>query len=228
MIKAIIFDLDQTLINFLKMKKTSLREAIDGMIDAGLDMDADTAFDIIWDLYDEFGIEDNQIFQKFLEKVIGKVDYRILAYGVNAYRRVKNGFLSAYPGTKRTLIKLRQHGLKLAIVSDAPRLKCWLRLTSMKIDDFFDVVVSLDDTGSEKPSRLPFEKAVSDLNLKPEECIMVGDNPRRDIIGASLFGMKTCLAKYGQVFSADDVKPDFEITRITDLVSVVEKLDLPR
>jgi len=223
MIKAVLFDLDQTLIDFLKMKKTSLKEAIDGMIDAGLDIDPEDAFKKIWKLFDRYGIENNQIFQKFLEETIGEVDFRILAHGINAYRRVRHGFLSSYPGAKKTLLRLKQMGLKLAIVSDAPKLKCWLRLTSIKLDDFFDIVVSYDDTGEFKPSKRPFEKALKELNIKPEECLMVGDNPDRDVKGASELGIKTCLARYGQIIESD-IKPDFTIYSIMELVDIIENV----
>jgi len=223
MIKAVLFDLDQTLIDFLKMKKNSLREAIDSMIDAGLEIDPDKAFKKIWDLFDRYGIENNQIFQRFLENTLGKVDFRILAHGINGYRRVRHGFLSSYPGAKKTLLKLKQKGLRLAIVSDAPKLKCWLRLTSIKLDDFFDIVISYDDSGEFKPSKKPFQIALNTLDIKPEECLMVGDNPDRDIKGASELGIKTCLAKYGQ-FVDSDIKPDFSISNIIELVDVVDKV----
>ena len=119
-IKAIIFDLDNTLIDFMKMKRISIEEAIDAMIDAGLNLPKKKALDLLYKLYEEKGLEDPHIFQKFLLKVTGKVDHKKLAYAIVAYRNARTGFLHPYPGTKRTLIKLKEKGLKLAIVSDAP------------------------------------------------------------------------------------------------------------
>ncbi len=223
MIKAVIFDLDNTLIDFLKMKKIACSEAVDAMIDAGLNIKKGKALKILYELYDIYGIEYQMIFQKFLKKISGKVDYKILAYAIIAYRRVKDGFLSPYPGAKQTLIRLKESGLNLAIVSDAPKLQAWLRLSSMKLDDFFDVVVALDDTGKLKPHELPFRAALKKLNVKPQECLMVGDNPQRDIKGAKSIGMKTCLAKYGLTYKSNSVKADFEIKDIKDLVSAIKE-----
>ena len=215
MIKAIIFDLDNTLIDFMRFKTMSCEAAIDAMIDAGLDMPKKKALKTLYEIYYKEGLEDPHIFEKFLKKVTGKVDYKKLAYAIVAYRNARTGFLTPYPGTRSTLSSLKQKGLKLAIVSDAPKLKAWIRLANMKIDDYFDVVVALEDTGRTKPSRLPFRAALRDLKVRPEECLMVGDRPDRDIKGARALGMKTCFARYGNAKGKG--KWDFEITDIRDL-----------
>ncbi|MBW2995596.1 HAD-IA family hydrolase, partial [Candidatus Woesearchaeota archaeon] len=190
--KAVIFDLDNTLIDFMKFKTMSCEAAIDAMIDAGLNLPKKKALKILYDIYFKEGLEDPHIFQKFLKKVTGKMDYKKLAYAIVAYRNTRTGFLRTYPGTRETLMKLKKKGLKLAIVSDAPKLKAWIRLANMRIDDFFDVVVGLEDTGRTKPSRLPFRAALRELKVKPFECLMVGDRPERDMKGARQLGMKTC------------------------------------
>ncbi|MBW2977506.1 TIGR02253 family HAD-type hydrolase [Candidatus Woesearchaeota archaeon] len=222
MIKAIIFDLDNTLIDFMKMKHIACEEAIDAMIDAGLDIPKKKALDILYKVYEKKGLEDPHIFQKFLRKVTGKVDYKKLAYAIVAYRAARTGFLHPYPGTKRVLIKLKEKGLKLGIVSDAPKLKAWIRLVTMKIDDFFDVIVGLEDTGRAKPSRLPFKAAIRELGVKPSSCLMVGDRPARDVKGARKLGMKTCFASYGYIGKLPKVKADYTINWISDLVRIIK------
>jgi len=87
MLKAIIFDMDNTLIDFIKMKERSCEAAIDAMIDAGLDMPRKEALDKLYTMYFKIGIEDPKIFQKYLEKIIGRVDYKILAHAIQAYRQ---------------------------------------------------------------------------------------------------------------------------------------------
>ena len=51
MIKAIIFDLDNSLLDFVKMKRFSVRAAVTAMNEAGLGVDEKKAFDDIFDLY---------------------------------------------------------------------------------------------------------------------------------------------------------------------------------
>lgn len=223
MIKAILFDLDQTLIDLIKMKKICIEAASSAMIDAGLNMDKEAIGKELFELYGQYGIEYEHIFQTFLKKSIGKVDYKILANAVVAYRKVRAGFLEPYPSVQSTLLKLREKGYKLAIVSDAPKLKVWIRLASMNLDDFFDVVVGFEDTGKTKPHSLPFRKALEQLNIPPSETLMVGDNVKRDIIGAKKLGMKTCFAKYGYTTGFDKKeKADYEIERFEELLDILK------
>lgn len=220
MIKAVIFDLDNTLIDFLKMKRMSCEAAITSMIDAGLLVEKENALKILFELYDKFGMEDSKIFQKFLKKTQGKIDYKILASGIVAYRKVRSGFLEPYPHVISTLLKIKEKGKKLAIVTDAPKLKAWIRLAAMKLADFFDVVITFDDTQHHKPSSLPFEAALKRLALRPNECLMVGDWPERDIEGAKRFHIKTCFAAYGNP-KIKNAKADYIIHDIHELLEIV-------
>ena len=222
MIKAVIFDLDNTLIDFWKMKQQSCSAAVDAMIGAGLNAEHDKALKAIFSLYDEYGFEEGTIFQKFLKNLTGKIDYKILANGIVAYRRVRSGFLEPYPNVDYVLLKLKSMGIKLGIVTDAPQLKAWIRLASMKLSNYFDAVVTFEDTKQLKPSKLPFEAALNKLKLKPSECLMVGDWPERDIKGAKSIGMKTCFARYGNP-KAKKPYADYEITDIRTIIDIVKK-----
>ena len=221
MIKSVIFDLDNTLIDFMTMKKISCDAAISAMIGAGLDVNKNKAMKELFKLYDRYGLEEKKIFQKFLRRLTKKIDYEILASGIVAYRRVRTGFLEPYPHVGEVLFELKKRGIKLSIVSDAPRLKAWIRLVSMKINHLFDIVVTFDDTKEFKPSTVPFKLAFKKLKVKANECLMVGDRPERDITGAKKLGMLTCFAKYGNP-TAKGSEADYEINDIKELLEIVE------
>ncbi len=220
-LKAVLFDLDNTLVDFMRFKRRASEAAIAAMVEAGLGMDEERATKLLFSMYKKYGIEDQKIFERFLKRVKGKVDYRVLASGIVAYRKMKASYLTPYPKVRETLIKLKAKGLTLGIVSDAPRMQAWLRLAEMNLAEFFDVVIALEDTHKLKPSKMPFRQAIKKLGLRPGEILFVGDNPLRDIRGAKSVGMKTALAKYGQVMKGE-AKPDFVLKKASDLVKVVE------
>lgn len=223
MIKAILFDLDNTLIDFWKMKRMCSEEAVRAMVDAGLEIEEEKGIEKLFELYERHGMENQRIFDKFIKDIQGHLDHRILARGVTAYRRIKSGHLSTYPHAHKTLIKLKEKGLKLGIVSDAPVKQAWLRLAELNLIDFFDVVIALGQKGKMKPHEMPFKKAIKELKIEPEEILFVGDNPERDILGAKRVGMKTALAKYGQVIEGKKVKADYELKDISELLKIVNE-----
>jgi HAD superfamily hydrolase (TIGR02253 family) len=224
-IKTIIFDVDNTLVDFMKMKDSAVDAAIDAMIDAGLDLTREQAHKKIYEIYNRKGIEYQEVFDDFLQEVLGYVDYRILANGILAYRRGREGVLVSYPHVTLALLRLVRMGLKLGVVSDAPRLQAWMRLCSLGVDSFFDAVVTFDDTGKRKPAPEPFQKALELLAVEPAESVMVGDWAQRDIVGAKTLGMYTVFARYGDTFGTQESGADFEINDILELIPVVERLN---
>jgi HAD superfamily hydrolase (TIGR02253 family) len=221
MIKAITFDLDNTLIDFLNFKKKATAAAMDAMIMAGFKGKKKRLKKELFDFYLSHGIESDDIFVKFLKKH-DKYSERILAAAINSYLKTKYTMLKSYPKVKQTLRKLKNKGIKLGIVTDARRLKAYIRLDEMGIADMFDVVVGKEDTGREKPSKLPFKKALKLLKVKASETMHVGDWPEKDILGAKRMGMKTCFARYGYMGLGKKVYAEYKIRKFEDVLGVVE------
>ena len=225
MIKAVIFDLDNTLLDFMKMKEYAVKAAIAGMIEAGLDIDPDESYKTIIGIYEKEGWENQQVFNKFLNKTIGDVNNKYLAAGIVAYRRAREANLLLYPNVNHTLVELIKMSVKLAVVSDAPSREAWMRIYYLNLHHHFDVVLTFDDTNARKPSPIPFEMALSQLNIDPEEALMVGDWPERDVVGANKLGIRTIFARYGDAFGTVDSGADWDINDVYEIVGIVNELN---
>ncbi len=224
-IKAVVFDLDNTLVDFMRMKRSAVRAAAEAMVGAGLKMTPDEVYNEVFKIYEKEGIEDQFVFNKLLEKVLGRVDWHILAAGVVAYRKAKEANLTPYPFVKQTLVELLRRGYKLAVVSDAPRLQAWTRLVESSLDQFFDAVVTYEDTFERKPAAAPFKKALELLGISdPRESVMVGDWAERDVLGAKAIGMITVFARYGDTFGTVNSGADFEINGPIELLEILDKI----
>ncbi|MDB3868762.1 HAD-IIIA family hydrolase [Candidatus Marinimicrobia bacterium] len=223
MIKAVIFDLDNTLLDFMKMKSMAVDSGIQGMIEAGLSIEFSEAREKIFNIYDSKGYEYQEVFDDFIISELGEINYKILASGIVAYKKAKEASLILYPNVLQTINRLSEMGLKLGVVSDAPSREAWIRLCSVNLHHIFDAVVTFHDTGFHKPSPEPFKKIVERLNIAPKECIMVGDWPDRDVVGASKVGMKTAFAKYGDTFDTIDSGADYDLETIAELVDIIDR-----
>ena len=223
MIKGVVFDLDNTLLDFMKMKEFAVKAAIKGMIEAGLKVNEDKSYIEINSIYEEFGWENQKVFDVFLEKSIGHVDNKFLAAGIVAYRRAREANLMAYPNVNKTLLALSKSGIKLGVVSDAPSREAWMRIYYLNLYHFFDVVITFDDSGERKPSPIPFQLALDGMGLRPEETIMIGDWPERDVVGAQQIGMKTAFARYGDTFGTVNSGADWDLNDIYQLVDIINE-----
>ncbi len=224
MLRAVIFDLDNTLTDFMRMKKVSIEAAIEEMIDAGLQMSAEEAKRKLFEIYDREGIEDQRVFDRFLEEECGEIDPMIHTAAIIGYRRGREYTLVLYPHVRKTLMALAKRGLKLAVLSDAPRYQAWSRLCYLQLPHFFDHVITFEDTQVRKPDPAPFLRAIELLDMHPDEVIMVGDWPARDMVGGSRVGIRTVYARYGDTSGATTSGADYEIDDISQLVEIVDLL----
>lgn len=220
--KAVIFDLDNTLLDFMKMKDAAVRAAVDAMLEAGLQEDKELVVKAIWEIYNEKGYEFQEVFNDYLRQQLGAVDYKYLAAGIVAYRRAKEASLVLYPRVNRTLLTLAKMGFKLGVVSDAPSREAWMRLCYLNLHHMFDAVVTFDDTGRHKPAPEPFHKICNLLNIQAHEALMVGDWPERDLKGARQVGMTTAFARYGSHNSEGASQADYDLEDIYQLIDIVE------
>jgi putative hydrolase of the HAD superfamily len=227
MIKAILFDLDNTLLDFSRFKREGALAAAKAMRRAGAGASEKELYSRIFEIYAEKGIEYQNTFGDLLHDL--GVNMHVLEHakqaGIIAYTKKKFEVLKPHPKVLQTLSSLRSR-YKLAIVTDAPRDKAWQRLILSGLDGYFYPVVSFNDTGEHKPAVAPFKRALELLKLAPASCLYVGDRPERDIIGAKKAGLHTCLAKYGcEGYQEESDVSDYKIERFEELLGVVKEIE---
>lgn len=225
MIRAIVFDLDNTLTDFMRMKESAIQAAMDGMIDAGFKISREDLRGRIDAIYRERGLEFQQVFDELLAAELGQIDPKILASGIVAYRRARESMLVLYPHVQMTLLELTKRGIRLGVVSDAPRMQVWMRLCALSLQHVFDAVVTFDDTRERKPSAAPFREVLKRLEVDPGQSLMVGDWAERDVVGGRSLGMKTVFARYGDTFDTGESGADYDVDDIWQLVKIVDELN---
>jgi HAD superfamily hydrolase (TIGR01509 family) len=134
-----------------------------------------------------------------------------------------------------TLTKLRARGYKLALVSNTciPGFVLDKHLDLHNLREFFPVRIYSSEFGVPKPNAKIFHEALNVLGVNASESIFVGDRVKTDIIGARGVGMRTVLRQIPTRWE-DPGAADFVIRKISDLrqilpqvSSAAEPVDLP-
>lgn len=131
--------------------------------------------------------------------------------------------------TKKTLVTLKSKGLMLGVLSNErkPYLRIGLKFASLS--DIFDLILSSEEIGFQKPEVEFFERALSLLDLQSGKTLYVGDDPLRDIIPAMNIGMKTVLfvrpksesTPWRNYENKTSIKAHFRIYDLSELIELV-------
>jgi pyrophosphatase PpaX len=161
------------------------------------------------------------LYDTFVKMDPDRVEEMIATY--RKYNHEKHDELvTEFDGVYDTVKILHEKGFKLGIVTTKMRKTVDMGLKLTKLDQFFDLIVALDDVKNAKPDPEPVLLALKKLDAKPEEAIMIGDN-YHDILAGKNAGTKTAGVAWsikGKEFLAS-LQPDYMLEHMSDLLKIV-------
>ena len=101
-----------------------------------------------------------------------------------------------YDGIAELLQKLKAKKIPLGICSDLTLHIQIRKLQKLGLVGIFDKITVSEEVGADKPAAIMFTSIAQKLGADPKDCVMIGDNYKRDILGAKSVGMQTIL--YGK------------------------------
>ncbi len=128
-----------------------------------------------------------------------------------------------YEGAENTLKILFDKSIPLACITNKTSPFTLPLLDTAQLSHYFAFVASGDTFHEMKPSPLPLLETAKLLGANPENSLMVGDSVN-DIVAGQKAGFKTVLVTYGYVgqHSFDELKADYQISCLTELLSIVK------
>lgn len=196
MIKAIIFDLDNTLYNYDELNE----KAIDY---AGKWLCRETG--ILYNQFEEAFMQGRILTKKdtgncasqhnriiYFQKMSEKLGFNPIRYSLELYEKYWGYMLNNMQLEKnasRLLKRLRNSDVKIAICTDLTTHIQHRKLKKLGIADYVDVFVSSEEAGVEKPDIKIFNMVLDKLKIHPYEALYVGDSYDKDIIGAADAGI---------------------------------------
>ena len=218
-ITAVIFDMDNTLFDFVEAKLIACAEVI-----AYLKVPVEPVVLLKYFLRPVHGFESHENIRNFLDDN-DRYSENVFTRCCVIYDEEKIAAIKPYPHVAETLSALRERGLKLAVVTDAHNGNALKRLKKAGLEDFFDAVITMDMSGKAKPSPEPFLLSMKKLGVMANETILVGDSIRRDIVPAKALGMFAVHAVYGDrnFHEGERDEADYVIHGIEEMIGVVGK-----
>lgn len=229
-IKSVIFDIEDTLFDYsLQIRMTRLN-ALRAMIEAGLPIDLESGYNKLKDIVDEYGSHYPRHFDKLLELLGLKWNPAVIAAGVVAYRETSDAYLKPFPETVPVLIKLRDLGYKIAVVSEGRSVKQWQKLIQLGIHHLFHKVLISEDYGTEYIDKEFFRKCFGELKVKPEEVLYVCSNFKKGIYLGNKSRTNTVRIKKGDLAlekpKLSEEKAKYEIETLSSIITILESLSI--
>jgi len=210
-VKAIIFDIDGTLIDSLDVIAETLVEASK---EIGYNIGSE-------DIKEFIGIPGKEIVKQLLKISDPQKIREVLEKWEEKQRKIYLKRVKLYPKVKETLEYLKKRGFKLATATSLTSDKAKEILQIFSIKRYFDTCVAADDVKEGKPSPHVFLEAAKRLNVKPEECIVVGDT-EYNILAAKKAKMKVIMfGSQKQKFKIIKTKPDHIIHSYQELKTLL-------
>ena len=161
-----------------------------------------------------------------MEKVLPQIP---VEEGVQIYRSYHydnfTELIEVFPGILELLEELKNRGYKTGIVTSRLWHTTEIGLKKYDMQQYFDAIVTCDDTDKHKPDPEPVNIALERLGSKPAAAIMVGDS-MFDIICAKNAGVKAALVSWALAVNDEDKygenAPDYILETAGDLLNILE------
>lgn len=220
MIKAVLFDLDGTLLN----RDASVRQFIENQYDRYLhQLNLIPRQDYIKRFIelDQRGyVWKDNVYQQLVQEYSIEISWEVLLQDYIAHFQSN---CVPFANMHKMLDDLKQRNLRLAIITNGFGQFQMDNIDALGIAHYFDGIFVSEWEQMKKPQPEIFYKALKQLSVLPEESIYVGDHPVNDIEGAQRVGMKTIWKRDPYFGSAATPYKIDDLEEITDIVDTVNE-----
>ncbi|MCR4726693.1 MAG: YjjG family noncanonical pyrimidine nucleotidase [Clostridia bacterium] len=225
MVKTILLDIDETILDFKACEKKALAAALK---DYGV-----FATD---EMLSSYSLINDKMWKKLERKEITRERLRIerfaeffSLYDISADpERFADSYMTHLSQTgvfikgARNVLKQLRRKFNLYAVTNGYIQTQRGRIEAAGLNKFFKDVFISEEIGNVKPEVAFFVKATAKIpNFDKSTCVLVGDSLTSDIKGGVAFGIRTIWISGGNPRPPEAAKPDFTIRKITELPELI-------
>jgi putative hydrolase of the HAD superfamily len=231
-IKAILFDIDDTLFDRIKSQHLVLDKIVTKLphvfysLENGRIMEAFLESDRISTLDWEAGrhVDDVREYRSniFLKELGLSTDHAGIITDIYVQ---EYPFINAPVEGAVELVEKASLRFKTGVISNSMPDVQYQKIKTLGLQSYFSCVVLATEIGLKKPDARIFIHAAKQLQLQPDECMYIGDNYENDIAGGKGAGMKTCWFRRGNNADMDSTQhADFIVESLEEAGRIIENL----
>lgn len=221
MLKAILFDLDGTLLN----RDASVKQFIDKQYERFKNLvghiPKETYITRFIELDNRGYVWKDHVYRQMVNELnIRNIKWEEL---LQDYLEKFKDSCVQFPNLHAMLEDLIALGLKLGIITNGKGQFQIDNIKALGIESYFSTILISEFEGIKKPDPEIFKRGLQQLHVKPIECLFVGDHPKNDIWAAKEVGMHT-------IWKKDDhwnnVEADFKINDLSEIQVIIRKFEV--
>jgi putative hydrolase of the HAD superfamily len=226
--QQLIFDVDDTLIDFEKTEKYVLKHLF---ADEHWPLTPETERDYhdynqsLWRKLEKQEITLHELmnlrFAHFARREWGIIiDNREANYLFHYYWGQTHELM---PGVRDLLETAKHLGYQLAVLSNGNQAEQVKRLTEAGIIHYFDPIVTSEIAGEQKPNPQTFDYFFKLAKFPPQSSLMIGDGLPSDILGAQNYGIDSVWYNYRRLRGQTGVKPTYTVKNYAVLKQLLKR-----
>ncbi|RIL89944.1 HAD family hydrolase [Staphylococcus chromogenes] len=222
-IKAIIFDLEGTLLDRKKSRDKFIEEQYERFHDYLVRVQASDYRKKFIELDDDEDHDKPDLYKEIIKQFnIDRLSWKDLFhdFDMHFYR-----YVFPFYDTHYTLQKLTEAGYKIGVIANGKSNIKHYRIYALGIEDYVNHLSTSETVGFRKPHPRIYEDILEKLNVAPSEVIYVGDDALNDVAPARAMGMVSIWYRHkeGDV----ELEPlasemDFEISTLEELLEILD------
>jgi len=221
MIEAVIFDLDNTLVN----RKLAFRGFTEKLIDKYLVVNSSAEREGLISYIREADRDGyrskKELYAELLEKLEWKketsVDELLDFWHSEFYK-----YTTLMEDAIEVIQFIKENQIRLGIITNGSVHSQNAKIDQVGIRKFFDAIVISDAVNVKKPDKKIFEYTLQQLNVRAERSYYIGDHPINDIIGAEDAGLNAIWLEGFRVWEDSLPGPRKKISKLVELIQIIE------
>ncbi len=224
-IKAIIFDLDDTLFDCGVLREQAMHRASKSMINNGLPLSISEAYEKQIYYFNKFGPRCDVFNKMALEFNIKEREF--VDNALKVYNSDEVGKIELFPDTLKTLRKLRKK-YKLVVITAGLYKRQINKIKALKLETEIDEII-INDIEKDPDKGNDFERVLNESGFSADSFVVVGDRIHSEIRIGNRLGMNTVQllhGKYKDMKSKNELEePDYRINKISELPFIIKNIE---